>query len=376
MPKKEQNSTHPLVFYRAYRPQRFADFVNQEAVKQTLQNAILLNRIAHAYLFAGVRGTGKTTMARLFAKTVNCVNPKKSKTGIEPCGTCESCTDIEQGKSLDLIEIDAASNRGIDEIRELKEGIKFAPVKTKYKVFIVDEAHMLTMQAFNALLKTLEEPPEHAIFVLATTESGKLPATILSRVQRFDFKRLSSRDIVKKLKDIEQKEGIDIEPQALHHIARLAEGSIRDAESLFSQLVAFSSDKKITLDEVEQIIGSIRFEKLHEFLSHLVKRDAAASIRYLAGAQNQGLQIYEILRLATTLLEKILVLKMDAGYVSELEQEFSEEERKQLGELAAAFDQQMLRRLIREFLAALPQTKRSALPTLPAELAILETFSQ
>lgn len=363
-----------LVLYRLYRPQKFSDFVNQEAVKRTLQNAILLERISHAYLFAGTRGTGKTTMARLFAKTVNCISPKKTKTSIEPCGACSSCLDIEHGKSLDLIEIDAASNRGIDEIRELKEGIKFAPVKAKYKVFIIDEVHMLTTPAFNALLKTLEEPPEHALFVLATTDAEKLPATILSRVQRFDFKRLSGQDIAKKLKEIASKERIDIEPAAVMLLSRLADGSIRDAESLLSQLVAFSSDKKITLDEVEQVIGALRFEKIQGFLRNLADQDAKAAIGYLNAAQNQGLQMYEIARLATTLLEKIMVVKMDASYRTEVEKEFSAEETESLVSLADRFDSKVLRTLTREFLDALPQTKRSMIPSLPLELAILQSF--
>ena len=365
-----------LVLYRLYRPQKFADFVNQEAVKRTLQNAILQDRISHAYLFAGTRGTGKTTMARLFAKTVNCANPKKTKTSIEPCGQCPSCLDIEHGKSLDLIEIDAASNRGIDEIRELKEGIKFAPIKARYKVFIIDEVHMLTTPAFNALLKTLEEPPEHALFVLATTDAEKLPATILSRVQRFDFKRLSGQDIAKKLKDIAEKEHIDIEPQAIMLLSRLADGSIRDAESLLSQLVAFSADKKITLDEVEQVIGALRFEKIQTFLFDLARQDSRAAIVYINKAQNQGLSVYEVARLATTLLEKILVVKMDASYAQDLKKEFSDEETQTLIELAGTFDLKALRILIREFLNAVPQTKRSMIPSLPVELAILETFPQ
>lgn len=363
-----------LVLYRLYRPQKFAEFVNQETVKRTLQNAILSNRIAHAYLFAGTRGTGKTTMARLFAKTINCTDPKKTKMSIEPCGQCPSCLDIERGKSMDLIEIDAASNRGIDEIRELKEGIKFAPVKTRYKVFIIDEVHMLTTPAFNALLKTLEEPPEHALFVLATTDAEKLPATILSRVQRFDFKRLSGKDIAQKLTQIAQKEKIDIEPQATMLLSRLADGSIRDAESLLSQLVAFSADKKITLDEVEQVIGALRFEKIQRFLSDLARQDSRAAIAYVNKAQNQGLPMYEIVRLATTLLEKILVVKMDSSFKQDLEKEFSAEETQTLLDLAEAFDLKNLRTLIKEFLAALPQTKRAMIPALPVELAILETF--
>ncbi|OIO50539.1 MAG: hypothetical protein COX12_01085 [Candidatus Brennerbacteria bacterium CG23_combo_of_CG06-09_8_20_14_all_44_41] len=370
----------PLVFYRKYRPQRFADFVNQVPVRQTLQNAIILNKISHAYLFAGTRGTGKTTMARLFAKTINCLSPERNqgtkKPFIEPCNKCESCLDIERGRSIDLIEIDAASNRGIDDIRDLKENIRFSPVKTKYKVFIIDEAHMLTPPAFNALLKTLEEPPKHAILILVTTDAEKLPATILSRVQRFDFKRLPANDIAKRLEFIKTKEGINAEPQALHHISQLADGSIRDAESIFGQVVAFSADKTITLDEVEQIVGSIRFEKMQEFLFALAKNNVQESIQYINNAQNQGLQLYEVIRLATTILEKILVLKMDASFARDLEKEYSLEELETLKTLAQTFDAKKLQKLVREFLNFIPYIKKSILPSLPIELAIIETMSE
>ncbi|MBI1974949.1 MAG: DNA polymerase III subunit gamma/tau, partial [Parcubacteria group bacterium] len=193
-----EKSGQNLVFYRKYRPKTFGEFVNQEHVKRTVQNAIQLGRVAHGYLFAGPRGTGKTTLARLIAKTVNCQN-RQLNTEVEPCNTCELCLDVNHGSSFDLVEIDAASNRGIDEIRELREGIKFSPFKAKFKVFIIDEAHQLTKEAFNALLKTLEEPPEHAIFILETTEPEKLPAKITSSVQRFDFRRISVPDIISKL---------------------------------------------------------------------------------------------------------------------------------------------------------------------------------
>ncbi|MFN7088813.1 MAG: DNA polymerase III subunit gamma/tau, partial [Candidatus Paceibacteria bacterium] len=235
---------YQLALYRKYRPKTFGEVLNQAVVKQTLQNAIRLGKVSHAYLFAGPRGTGKTTIARLIAKSLNCQKRKPDES--EPCNECKMCQEMNAGRALDLIEIDAASNRGIDEIRELRDGIKFSPVKGKYKVFIIDEAHMLTPPAFNALLKTLEEPPEHAIFILATTEPEKLPPTILSRVQRFDFRRISISDIIKKLQKDIKEEGLKAEPEALYLIASVSEGSIRDAESLLAQVVAFQEHNTIS----------------------------------------------------------------------------------------------------------------------------------
>ncbi|MEW5805583.1 MAG: DNA polymerase III subunit gamma/tau [Patescibacteria group bacterium] len=371
----EKDYKQSLVFYRKYRPRTFGEFINQEPIKQTLQNALLLNKISHAYLFAGVRGTGKTSLARLYAKTINCLKPQKTKQGIEPCNQCEICEEINGGRAIDLVEIDAASNRGIDEIRNLKEGIKFNPVKSKYKVFIIDEAHMLTPQAVNALLKTLEEPPEHAIFVLATTEPDKLLPTILSRVQRFDFKRLSAADIAKKLQEIARQEKIEIEPAALTAIARSAEGSIRDAESIFSQVVAFSYDKKITLDEVEQLIGAIRFEKIKEFLGYLADNDLKNSVLFINNLQNQGYQLYEAIKLSASILEKILILKLDPKTKDFLSAEFNQEELETLQSLAEKFDSQKLRQLAYKFLTALPEIKRSVLPSLPIEIVIIETLT-
>lgn len=370
-----ENSQSSLVFYRKYRPKTFSEFVNQEPIKQTLQNALLLNKISHAYLFAGVRGTGKTTLARLFAKTLNCLNPQRSSQGIEPCNQCESCEEINSGRAIDLVEIDAASNRGIDEIRELKEGIRFNPVKSRYKVFIIDEAHMLTPQAVNALLKTLEEPPEHAIFILATTEPEKLLPTILSRVQRFDFKRLPVGEITKKLQEIARQEKIEVELSALTLIARSAEGSIRDAESIFSQVVAFSYDRKITLTEVEQLIGVVRFEKLKEFLEYLANNDLKNSLVFINELQNQGVQLYEVIKLTTSLLEKILLLKLNPTMKDWLSTEFNQDELATLQLLAEKFEATKLRRLTAAFLNILPEIKRSILPGLPIEIALVEVFS-
>ncbi|MCX7797570.1 MAG: DNA polymerase III subunit gamma/tau [Melioribacter sp.] len=228
-----------LVTARKWRPQRFDEVVGQEHITTTLKNAIINNRVAHAYLFAGPRGVGKTTTARILAKVLNCLNPQNG----EPCNECEMCKAFLNSQTLDIIEIDGASNRRIEEIRTLRESVKYAPTKGKYKVYIIDEVHMLTTESFNALLKTLEEPPEHTLFIFATTDVHKVPLTIISRCQRFDFRRIELNVIKKQLKDIATKEGIDIDDTALTIIAKKADGALRDAQSLFDQAISFSGTK-------------------------------------------------------------------------------------------------------------------------------------
>src|SRR5437016_3203218 len=238
------------VFARKYRPQTFDDLVGQPHVSRTLKNAVAQNRLAHAYLFVGPRGTGKTSTARILSKALNCIHSPT----VTPCGICDNCREIAAGNSLDVLEIDGASNNGVEQVRELRENVRYAPAKSRYKIYIIDEVHMLTTAAFNALLKTLEEPPPHVKFIFATTEPQKVLPTIVSRCQRFDLHRIPAKLIAEHLQFIAKKEKITLEPAAGHAIARGAEGGLRDAESMLDQLVAFCGDK-ISENDVLNVFG-------------------------------------------------------------------------------------------------------------------------
>ncbi|MDR0468970.1 MAG: DNA polymerase III subunit gamma/tau [Peptococcaceae bacterium] len=279
------------VLYRAWRPRDFEELAGQDHIRRTLENEILLDRISHAYLFTGPRGTGKTTTARILAKALNCSH----RQGAHPCGECESCRAITNGNSMDVLEIDGASNRGIDEIRELKEKIGFLPALGKYKVYIVDEVHMLTAEAFNALLKTLEEPPSHVIFVLATTDPQKMPSTVLSRCQRFDFRKISHSVIMSRLEEILSSEERKAEPEALSMIARQADGSLRDAISLLDQCLSFTQDT-LSLDDASAILGLVRQEALASLLAAVMDREAAALFAQLGTLFTQGVDPVELLK--------------------------------------------------------------------------------
>lgn len=324
-----------IVLARKYRPQTFNELIGQPHIKETLSNAITTNRLAHAYLFAGSRGTGKTTTARILAKCLNCLKG----ISISPCNECSSCREIAGGYSMDVLEIDGASNRGIDEIRELRERVKFLPAKAKYKVYIIDEVHMLTAEAFNALLKTLEEPPEHVIFIFATTEPHKVPQTILSRCQRFDFKRISVSEICKLLKKIAEQEKIEIDDSTLTIIAKAAEGSMRDAESILDQVVSFCGNK-VSQKDVLTILGIIRQEILSTFCDAIIENDSKKIIKLLNDVVDEGINLSQLVRDIMAYLCNLLLIK--TGCTPDFIIHFTSDNIKLLEMQAKQFDQEQL----------------------------------
>ena len=364
-----------LVLYRKYRPKTFSEVVNQEHIVRTLTNALAMDKVAHAYLFTGPRGTGKTTVARLLAKAVNCQKPENKNSKFEPCNQCDACQSINQSRSLDLIEIDAASNRGIDEIRELRDGIKFTPSQLKYKVFIVDEVHMLTQPAFNALLKTLEEPPAHAIFILATTEIHKVPQTIISRCQRFDFHKLSLEKIVDRLALIAKQEKVIIEKAALELIALSADGSVRDGESLLGQVMAME-DKKITLEEVQAILGVTDIKAVQDLVNYLTEKKNGPAISHINQLVNQGFDLIQFAKSLVNYLRKMMILRVDPGLAKLIAPELTKEHLSVIVKQGESFSQADLVQLVHLFLKAENEIKYSDFPQLPLELAIVESCSK
>jgi len=340
--------------------------VGQDHIKDTLASQVKSGRIAHAYLFCGTRGTGKTTTARILAKAINCQN---QKTG-EPCNKCITCRDFMAGKSMDLIEIDAASNRGIDEIREIIEKVKFTPSIAQFKVFVIDEAHMLTREAFNALLKTLEEPPVHAVFILATTEPHKLPPTILSRVQRFDFKRISPRDIAKRLESIGKKEKIKIEKEATAAIVEAADGSFRDAESLLDQVASYVG-KKIKLSDVELILGVSNQKSIIELINHLVNKDSRSAITLINRLLNQGHDLSFFTKNTIEYLRKLILIKTASSDSEELFTD-PQKPKEQAEKLSAA----QILKFIKSIIEAQREIKSSSIPQLPLEMAVVDLVGE
>ncbi|MDD5094713.1 MAG: DNA polymerase III subunit gamma/tau [Dehalococcoidia bacterium] len=349
------------VYYRKWRPQTLADVVGQEPITRTLLNALITGRVAHAYLFFGPRGTGKTSTGRILAKAVNCLHNEAG----EPCNKCAMCQAFIEGRAIDLIEIDAASNTGVDDIRNLKEKINFAPNIAKYKVYIIDEVHMLSNSAFNALLKTLEEPPAHVIFILATTEVHKVPATIISRCQRFDFRRIPQSATVGRLEHICRQEGIDADPKALALISRSATGSLRDAQNLLEQMVVYHG-RRIELQQVRAELGLTGDARIKELARAILSRDMAGGLAMINSVAGDGLDLRHFNRELLDYLRQMLLIKAGAGESTGM----SGEEIGEAKEISANASLQEISQAIKLFAQA--DFRFSPQSTLPLELALVD----
>ncbi|MFH1375774.1 MAG: DNA polymerase III subunit gamma/tau [Patescibacteria group bacterium] len=337
-----------MSFYRKYRPQKLAEIVGQDHVKQTFRNALKNKGLTHAYLFAGTRGTGKTSLARIIARSLNCLNPDEDG---EPCNECEICVDALNGRLVDLIEIDAASNRGIDEIRELKEKIQFTPSRARVKVYVIDEAHMLTKEAFNALLKTLEEPPGHAYFILATTEPHKVPETVLSRTQRFDFHRIENAKITKHLAEIAEKEGIKAEPEALELIAKQSAGGMRDAVGMLEQ---FGQTGEINTAAVAQNLGLTRPQAVEDFVFALLFQKLPEALETINGLVAEGVNLIQFNKNLLMRLREIMLEKVAENCLAEAKEVLT---------------------IVEVFTRTGEELKNAIIPQLPLEMAVIQVTS-
>jgi DNA polymerase III subunit gamma/tau len=349
--------------YRRYRSQTFAEVVGQEHVTRTLKNAIANGQVAHAYLLAGARGIGKTSIARIIAKAVNC---PKAKDG-DPCDACETCVAIRDGRYLDLIEIDAASNRGIDEMRDLREKVRFAPSMGQYKVYVIDEAHQLTNEAFNALLKTLEEPPPHVIFVLATTESQRIPATIVSRTQRFDLRRIPHQKMVQQLAAIAKSEKWQVEPAALEAISRHAQGSLRDAESILDQVATFA-EGKVRVGDVDELLGATDWEEISALFDAIAANDAAKAVGLVRALVDDGRDLRLFVRRAMDHMRALVLVRAS----DKLPETATESIAAVLRRQAPLFSLDRLAKIAHRLIETEQQLRTGEGTPLPLELALLD----
>jgi len=364
-----------IALYRKYRPRTLEDLIGQDEVVLVIKQAAIKDRFGHGYLFYGPRGTGKTSTARIVAKLANCIKRKEdatfAKKGV-PCNECVSCTAIEKGIGLDVMELDAASNRGIDDIRDLQEHIKTLPSSSSYKVIIVDEVHMLTPQAFNALLKTLEEPPAHVIFILATTEYEKLPATIVSRTQQFHFVRPSLQNITKKLKYIANEERIPIAPDAIELIAYSADGSVRDAESLLDQLA--SLQEEITVATIERILGKADFSRIITMAGYCIEGDLEKALTLLYQFYADGYNLFQFTKDLIIYLRRTLSLSLTPSLLELFSGELTQAELSAIQEHAKKVDPKKIAVLLKSLISAYSQMRYNPIPIVPLEVAIITSL--
>lgn len=352
--------------YRKFRPDTFADVKGQDHIVTTLKNQLKANRIGHAYLFTGTRGTGKTTVAKIFARTVNCENPSEDG----PCGECKSCRAIAAGASMNVIEIDAASNNGVDNIREIVEEVSYSPAEGKYKVYIIDEVHMLSIGAFNALLKTLEEPPSYVIFILATTEVHKLPVTILSRCQRYDFKRISIETITDRMRQLTDAEQVQAQDKALRYIAKAADGSMRDALSLLDQCIAFHLGQELTYDKVLDVLGAVDTEVFSRLLRSVLDRDVLGCIQLLEEIVMQGRELTQFVTDFTWYLRNLMLVQASDNLEDVID--MSTDNLKRLKEEAQAADMDRVVRYIRIFSELSGQIRYASQKRILVEIALIK----